>query len=227
MSWKNHVKTHDRRKRAAAVLGSLSGVQVCYVYCVKSELRTGSYRDDPQEFYDYVAYKMYKSVLWAARSWKGSNARVWTRFGHVKGHDHLSTEAHIQREACRDPSVPSHMVQGLKWVSADRYVESQAADLYGGFLKAALWPIGEFSYVEPTYLLAVWHQLRNSSSCAIPLGIMSMPDNELVTRNQWFPCGSCPKYKATAPPGPPGADPLKEGGGSTAGFPWQAPREPS
>jgi hypothetical protein len=195
MSWKEHVKTHDRRRRAAHVLGALNGVRLCYVYSVKSALQAGSYVDCPQRFYNYVAYKTYKSVLWAARAWKGADVRVWTRFGHVRHHDHRSTADYIAREASADLKVPYHLEQGVRWVSADTYRESQAADLYGGFLKAALWPGGEFGYVEPTYLRAVWHQLWNSESCAIPLGIMSMPNYGLLQSEVWFPCLSCPKMK--------------------------------
>lgn len=102
MSWKEHVKTHDRRRHAARVLGELVDVRVCYVYSVKQALRTNSYLVDPRLFYDYVAYKTYKSALWAARAWKGPQVEVWTRFGHVKGHDHRSTESYI-REARRRP----------------------------------------------------------------------------------------------------------------------------
>jgi Protein of unknown function (DUF3800) len=191
MSWKSAAKTHDRRRRAAEVLSALPGLQVCYVYTLKAELRPGSYRDNPQRLYNYVAYMIYKASLWAARAWKGSGAEVWTRFGHVVGHDHRTTEAYIRREAARDPRVPFEMEQGLRWVSADQYAESQAADLYAGFLKAALWPGGEFGYLEPSYLLRVWPQLANSDQCAVPLGIMSMPSKDLVRRQPWFPCGRC------------------------------------
>lgn len=193
MSWKEYVKSHDRRRRAADQLAALDGVRVCHVYSVKSALRSGSYRDDQQRFYNYVAYKTYKSALWAARSWKGSGAEVRTRFGHVKGHDHRTTKQYIEREAAADPKVPFDMERGLRWVPADKYVESQAADLYGGFLKSALWPGGEFGYVEPAYLLRVWRQIQNSETCAIPLGIMSMPDYSLLKRVSWFPCVECPR----------------------------------
>jgi hypothetical protein len=193
MSWKDQVKTHDRRKRAAAVLSSVAGVRICYVYAVKAELQIGSYLDDPQRCYNYLAYKMYKATLWAARNWFGKDGLVWTRFGHVKNHDHRTTEAYFHSEARKDPRVPISMEQGLRWVSADRYVESQAADLYAGFLKAALWPAGEFADVEPAYLLKIWPQIRNSDSCAIPLGIMPMPNNMLLKREKWFPCPKCPR----------------------------------
>lgn len=197
MSWKEHAKNHDRRKRAAEVLSTVPNLKVCYVFAVKSELDPASYVCDPQLFYNYLAFKMYKSISWAARNWHGSNARLWTRYGHVRNHDHSTTEEYIRSEAQKDPKVPFHMEQALKWVSADKYLESQAADLYGGFLKAAIWPSGEFGYVEPAYLLRVWHQLRNSESCAVPLGIMSMPLNSIVCGMDWFPCSHCPK--ATGP----------------------------
>ena len=193
MSWKNNVKTHDRRKRAAELLGGIEGLRVCYVYVVKSALSPNSYVADQQRFYNYVAFKTYKSTLWAARNWKGSSGRAWTRFGHVRGHDHRTTAAYIAREAARDPKVPHHLEQGVRWVSADKYLESQAADMYGGFLKSAVWVDGQFGYVEPSYLLSIWHQIRNSSDCAIPLGLMSMPDNSLVRQNAWFPCQHCEK----------------------------------
>lgn len=193
MSWKNYAKNRDRRKRAAEVLGAVPGLRVCYVYAIKSELSRNSYRGDPHRFYNYVAYKTYKSTLWAARNWKGTSGRVWTRFGHVLHHDHTTTASYIAREAPAGPRVPHHMEQGIKWVSSDRYLESQAADLYGGFLKSAIWPDGAFGYTEPSYLLSIWHQIRNSGECVIPLGIMSMPNSSLVRQNSWFPCQHCTK----------------------------------
>ncbi|AEA23385.1 hypothetical protein Psed_1134 [Pseudonocardia dioxanivorans CB1190] len=193
MSWKENLKSHDRRKRAVEVLGSVAGLKVCYVYVVKSALKADSYLTDNQRFYNYIAFKAYKASLWAARNWKGQDARVWTRYGHVKGHDHRTTETYIRREASLDPRVPFHMEQGLRWVASDTYLESQAADIYGGFLKAATWPSGDFGYVEPSYLLGIWHQLRNSEQCAIPLGIMSMPDSGIIRKARWFPCLHCTK----------------------------------
>lgn len=193
MSWKEHAKTHDLRRRAADVLSTVPDMRVLYVYAKKSELRSGSYLDDPQRFYSYLAYKMYKAVLWAGRNWKGPSARIWTRFGHVRGHDHRSTESYILREAQLDAKVPHAMEQGLKWVPADKYSESQAADLLGGFLKAAVWPESKFGYVEPSYLLKVWPLIRNSDTCAIPLGILPMPSKEVLLAEDWFPCDACPK----------------------------------
>jgi hypothetical protein len=229
MSWKAHVKNHDRRKRAADMLGELTHLRVCYVYSVKAELLAGSYRDHPQWFYHSTASAIYKSVLHAAQDWVGPQARVFTRFGHVRGHDHRSTEAYIWDEIQRDPRVPTHLEQRLRWVSADKFAESQAADLYGGFLRAALWPSGDFGYVEPSYLLRVWAQIHGSDQCVIPFGLRPMPDHAHLLRTHWFPCRTCP-YDDKMQKGfrePPGADPLKESGGSTAGYPWQALESPS
>lgn len=196
MSWKDHVKTHDRRRRAATVLGAVKGLTVCLAYADKAALSPNSYRSDKVRFYNYVAWMTYKSILWSARSLGGQDALVWTRFGHVKHHDHEGTKAYLQREAERDYRVPDWMEQGLRWVSADQYLESQAADLYGGFLRAALWPT-EWDLVEPAYLKSVWHQLRNSHDCAIPLGFMAMPDYGNLHSREWFPCANC-KRKTSA-----------------------------
>lgn len=197
LSWKDHVKTHDRRRRASEVLSKVTELKVCYVYAIKSELDPASYVSDVPRFYNYVAFTMYKSISWAARNWQGPNAQLWTRFGHVRGHDHTVTDAYIRSEVARDSRIPFHMEQGLRWVSADQYLESQAADLFGGFLKAATWPDGAFGYTEPSYLQRVWHKIRNSEGCAIPLGIMSMPRNDLVCAIPGFPCGACPKKPGT------------------------------
>lgn len=193
MSWKEHVKNHDRRRHAAATLASVPNVKVCYVYAQKNALDQASYVRDQKLFYNYVAMKTYTSILWAARNWKGADARLWTRFGHVRHHDHRPTKNYLEREAAGHPKLPNHIEQGLRWVGADEYAESQAADLFGGFLKSALWPSGEFRLTEPAYLQTVWSSIRNSELCVIPLGLMSMPDNGIVMAHDWFPCTDCPK----------------------------------
>ena len=191
MSWKQHVKTHDRRKRAADVLSRVEGMTVCYVYADKSALTPGSYRDNPTRFYNWVAFKTYKSVVWAARNMGANDLRI--RFGHVRRHDHTTTHEYITREAAKDAKIPDAIVTAMTWQGADRYTASQAADLCGGFLQAALWPHGAFGYTEPSYLLTMWPRIRVVNGCAIPLGIMSMPNTDLLTRQPWFPCDGCPK----------------------------------
>lgn len=189
LSWKAYAKSHDRRRRAADVLGSVPGIRVCYVYARKSDLQPGSYVDHKERFYNYVAYKTYKSIVWAARNMGASEVLI--RFGHVKHHDHTSTKAYIEQQAAADARIPDHLVSSMRWVPAAKYAESQAADLFGGFLKAAVWPSGQFDYVEPSYLLRVWSLIRNSETCVIPLGIMSMPHYSVLTGEDWFPCDHC------------------------------------
>ncbi|MGO4256438.1 DUF3800 domain-containing protein [Marmoricola sp. RAF53] len=191
LSWKQYAKSHDRRRRAADVLGSVDGIHVCYVYAKKSALREGSYRDHNERFYNYVAFKTFKSIVWASRRLGATDVRI--RFGHVKHHRHGTTEAYIKAQAALDPKVPDKLVGSMHWVSADEYVESQAADLFGGFLKAAVWPGPPFGYVEPSYLLSIWDKIHSSGTCAIPLGIMSMPSSDVLTDEEWFPCDHCTK----------------------------------
>ncbi|EYT66877.1 hypothetical protein H489_0100770 [Curtobacterium flaccumfaciens UCD-AKU] len=190
MSWKDHLKTHSRRTHAAQVLGAIRDVKLIYVYCQKDQVE-GEYTQHRELFYNYVALKMYKNILWAARNWKGVTEGIQTRFGHVRGHDHTTTDAYFRYQLQFEPKVPFGMERGLRWVSADRYLESQAADLYGGFLRSAVWP-DEFGNVEPGYILRVWHQVRlGPGGCPAPLGFMSMPRNDIATSLPWWPCSHC------------------------------------
>lgn len=194
MSWKHHVKTHARRKHAAQVLSAVADVRLIYVYCQKNEV-AGAYTANRELFYNYVALKLYKNILWAARNWKGAREGIRTRFGHVRGHDHQTTESYFAFELQFEPKVPWQMERGLRWVSADQYRESQAADLYAGFLRAAVWP-DEFGNVEGQYLETVWPQIRKGDhDCPIPLGFMSMPQSDLASQWAWWPCTHCATKK--------------------------------
>nr|WP_199347695.1 DUF3800 domain-containing protein [Mycobacteroides chelonae] len=194
MSWKDHLGPHDRRRRAAQLLVSVPGLTVCYVWALKSALSPGSYLDDNDRFYNWVAFKTYKSSMWAARNVHGQSARVHFRFGHVRRFDHEKSRQYIEAEAAADPKVPHHLQASLRWVSADQYRESQAADLFGGFLSAAVWPKGQFQMTEPSYLHTVWPVIRkNPQQCAIPLGLFGMPDHSIITGSDWFPCKCCPR----------------------------------
>lgn len=110
------------------------------------------------------------------------------------GFDHgTTTRPYLEGPVVAPANVPNHIEQDLRWVSATNYLESQAADLYACFLKAAVWP-DRYGNFEGGYLRTVWHQLRNSEGCAIPLGLMSIPESSLVACHDWFPCDAC-KYK--------------------------------
>lgn len=190
MSWKEHLKRHSRRKHAALVLGAIRDVRVIYVYCQKDQV-IGQYTQQREAFYNYVASKTYKGILWAARNWKGTAAGIQTRFGHVRGHDHRTTASYFERTLQPDPKVPTEMERGLRWVSADQYLESQAADLYGGFLRSAIWP-DEFGELEDAYIRSVWHQIRvGPNGCPIPLGFLSMPRDDIARSLPWWCCPHC------------------------------------
>ncbi|VXB25872.1 hypothetical protein ARTHRO9V_130227 [Arthrobacter sp. 9V] len=219
MSWKKDLKSHSRRKHAAAVLGAVPGVTVLFVYYRKDRITQGTYHTDQQRAYDYLAHKMHKAILWATQF--SGYFSVAIRFGHVRHHDHNKTKTYL--EGHRDTKAAQALVQReLKWVASKDHSESQAADLYGGFLKSAIWE-DEYGSFEGSYIKTIWHQIRQahlcgnsySPHCAIPLGIMSMPESYLVTQHDWFPCGAC-KHKKITPLVPLGADPLKERGGSTS-----------
>ncbi|MFB2596603.1 DUF3800 domain-containing protein [Herbiconiux sp. P17] len=189
MSWKDHVRTHDRRKHVAAVLASVRNIKVIYVYSDK-RLTVGKFTSERGLFYNYVALKMYKNILWAARNWKG-NEGVHTRFGHVRDMDHDATRAYFKRQEPVETKVPFHLERGLKWVSSEQFLESQAADLFAGCLKEGIWP-DTYGRTEGMYIQAVWPQIRtNPVGCVIPLGLMSMPQNDHVKRWDWYRCNHC------------------------------------
>ena len=190
LSWKDHVKVHDRRRRAADVLAAVPGIQVLYVYAKKSSYAPGTFVHDPTLFYNYVAFKMYKAIVWGAKHGLGAS-EVNIRFGHLRHHDHKPTRAYIEWQASLAPNVPDRVVRSMKWVNAASYSESQAADLFGGFLRAAVWPAAPYGYVEPAYLLRAWSCIRNAHSCVIPLGIFSMPNSGVLKSEPWFPCRGC------------------------------------
>lgn len=204
MSWKNHIKTASRRNHASRTLSKVDGVTLLYAYYEKSKLRPGTYATDRQRSYDYLAHKMHKAILWYTALGGHENASINIRFGHVKNHDHKTTKVYLQKSAVRD-NLPIGRQRELKWVAADTHPESQAADIYAGFLRSAIWP-DEFGNVDGQHLLRVWHLIRQADLCgkggycAIPLGIFSMPENHLVTEMEWFPCTSC-KYATQRPSG--------------------------
>lgn len=116
LSWKEYVKTHDRRRQAARRLAAVQGIRVCYVYVDKRALRPTAYGGSVEVMYNYVAGKMLKSALWAARSAFGTDGQVWIRYGHVRRHNHQTTESYLRQQILPDPRVPSAMLAGLNWV---------------------------------------------------------------------------------------------------------------
>lgn len=188
MSWKDHVRSNERRMHAVRTLGAVAGVRVLYVYTDKREV-TGSYVQARGALYNYVAGKMYKSILWCGRNQRATEVQV--RFGQVANFDHNTSREYFRDYIDLESKVPNELVAGLKWVTATQYRESQAADLYAGFLKAAVWP-DEFGGVDPRYLQGVWHQVRSGGyGCKIPLGFMSMPSDAVARALPWWSC-TCP-----------------------------------
>lgn len=185
MSWKDHIRTDERRMHAVRTLGAIRDVRVLYVYTDKRVV-TGPYVQTRGALYNYVAGKCYKSILWAARN-QGADF-VHLRFGQVANFDHRTTKDYFEHQVDADPKVPNERVAGLQWVAATQYRESQAADIYAGFLRAAVWP-DEFGGLHPQYLQGVWHQVRTGpTGCTIPLGFMSMPTNDVARVLPWWSC---------------------------------------
>jgi len=189
MSSKKSAKPYERKAHAANVLASVQGISLTFVVSKKSELAPGSFQSGKKDYFDFVSEKAYISALWAAKSFGARSARI--RFGHVIGMDQAKTKKHIRDQTVNNPKVPTYLEKELSWVSADKYLESQAADLYASFLKDAFWP-DEFGNIHPQHLFRVWHQIRKGDhGCVSPLGVFAMPHYGVLTRQPWFRC-NCP-----------------------------------
>lgn len=190
LSSKKHLRKEEKRRYAADTLSKITGLRVIYTYAVKSEI-TGNFREDKTLFYNWVAMQTYKRVLWAARNWKGSGEKIQTHFGHVKDHDHQTTRDYFETQLPLESKVPSHMSNGVDWVSATTYTASQAADIYASFIGKILDPKNK----EPYHLelfQKIWPQIRkDDSGCPINLGVMSLPRNELFAKSAMNFCQHC------------------------------------
>jgi len=190
LSWKNDLKDHDRRVHAASVLSKVMGLRVIYVAVEKRELWAGTYGESPLLMYNVIAYETLKRILWAAAHSRRGKHQVEVRFGHVRDHDHTDTHRYFQIKQ-GDRGVPFDVMTKLEWVGAQQYEMSQVADLYAGFLKAAVWP-NKYGDIEGRYLTTVWSQIRNSEQCVISLGLQYRPRSELIKAKPWWPCRDCP-----------------------------------
>ena len=190
LSWKKDLKTHERRKRAAALFAQVTnGVKVIYVCSHKGMNRPDSYVADTERFYNYVAAYTFERVLMCADDWPGASQRVNIRFGQVKGIDDELTRNYfeLKRYGQQWHGLPWGALASLKWVSADQYEMSQVADVYAGFMKASVWP-DEFGATEGAYIQAIWHQIRRAHGCALGFGIKGMPVQEVFTGQDWWTC---------------------------------------
>lgn len=192
LSWKESLKTHERRKRAAALLSQVTaGVKVIYVCNQKSLAYPGSYVGNPRLFYNYVAYYTLERILRCADNWQGGGQDVNVRFGQVKGFDHQVTQRYFdfKRRGADWYPPPWGRKASLTWVSASQYEMSQVADVYAGFMKASTWP-DDFGDTEGSYIQKVWHQIDHASSCVLGKGLKGMPTHQVFTTQPWWPC-SC------------------------------------
>lgn len=200
-SWKEYVRDHDRRLHVADHLSMLDKVQAIYVYTDKAAVTEGTYTTERGALYNYVAGKMLKNILWAARNSGVKKGDLTIRFSHVKGFDHDSvSRPYLETTLPAQQSLPMELLDSLQWVAATKYRESDVADLFAGCLNEALRP-GRYGHVEGRYLRTVWPRVRGvenctsaSNYCAVPLGFMAMPNYKVISPG-WFPCPDCPKIK--------------------------------
>jgi len=188
MSWKDHIKGHHGKARyAASVLGAVPGVTLVYAACFKKDLTYATFQRTVEGFYDHMAYHTLRLTCYAASYVPPTGKRLRVRFGQVKGHESEPTRKFLKAQKDAHPGVHWDTVERLDWTSAEQYPCSQAADLYAGFLKAAIWPDEWANSTEGQYLKLVWHQIRKKDGCVFPLGIYA-PTTQSLRQESWWDC---------------------------------------
>lgn len=178
LHWKDHVKVYPRRQVVASSLARLAGVSVNYVIFEKAALHTtAAMYNDHGVFYNYAAGLMMERLLFTAQTWPGGPREVIVRYGHVRGFDHSETLNYFLKKQRHPKGTPWHLLRGkVQFPSAHQYDGLQAADQYGGFLKAAIVP-DVYGGFEEHHLLKVAHQIRRYRGSAWGAGfkVIALP----------------------------------------------------
>jgi hypothetical protein len=191
--WVSHAKTFDRRQCVTSFLSCLD-VTVLYVVMEKASLPDSSVmRTDRAKFYNYTAGLMMERVLLAADGWPEGPRDVHVKFGHVRGHDHLTTVEYFGRKQVSAPGyikIPwVRLGSPPKFLDAGASLGLQAADAYAGMLSLALYPNSYGGY-QSHHLLEIRHQLRRDpAGRSASWGFKTMTLPATMQTFPWWPVG--------------------------------------
>lgn len=189
LHWKDHVKTFQRRQRAATVLAGVPRVMVIYVVVEKTAIPVGSgIYTDQELFYNYAAAMIMERALLAARDWAGGPRDVTVRFGHVKGFRHATTSRYFRRLAATPSWVPWNRLHGAVQFSDQAAWDGlQAADQYAGMFNVAV-TADEFGGYQEAHLLRIRHQLRrDAAGRSRGWGFKVLGNEATFTSLPWWP----------------------------------------
>lgn len=189
LHWKDHVKTYSRRQHVARSLAQVPGVMVVYVVVEKAAIPTtsGMYSDHVL-FYNFAACMTMERILLAARDWQDCPRNVVVRFGHVKGFDHSTTAAYIQKKAAAEHWIPWERLHGsVHFDDQTQWDGLQAADQYAGMLNAAM-RADQFGGYEESHLARIRHQIRkDGTGRAWGWGFKVLGNAATFTSLPWWP----------------------------------------
>jgi hypothetical protein len=188
LHWKDHVKTHDRRQHAAAVLAKLP-LTINYVAVEKSAIpATANIRGDQAKFYNYAAGILMERLLLTARHWPGGQRDLVATFGHVRGFRHQETQDYFALKRDLDPAwVPWARLRRVSFDAQVLWDGLQAADQYAGMLSAAICPDRWGGY-EHHHFMAIRHQIRRDSNGKCDgYGFKWLGNQATVTTLPWWP----------------------------------------
>ncbi|MFG6286367.1 DUF3800 domain-containing protein [Actinotignum schaalii] len=166
LHWTEHFspkKRQERRETIAQMLANIPGITLIYVIADKNTLRASdALKTDGALFYHYVMKLLLERVVNQLDEWPGGTRRGVLSLGSVKGVDHRTSLAYLNKIMRHDRhhNPWNLLCQPPKWISTNEREGVQVADLYMGIFRRAI----EHGDTEDglACLKKIAHQIRRS-----------------------------------------------------------------
>ncbi|GAA1908801.1 hypothetical protein GCM10009688_11460 [Arthrobacter gandavensis] len=192
LHWVDHfkVKQEARRFTALHLLTSIPNIRLVNVLLHKPSVGLGAHmRNEQARSYHLMTQYLMERVARAAAGWPGGPRLAKVSLGVVGGVDHDETMMQLHAAALRnDARTPfGNLLWPFKWFDSARLDGLQAADVFSGFLTAAL-VSGDGRYYSRVLQLVCTDPRGNH----LGEGMKIFPNNaiRLVTESAWW--RSCP-----------------------------------
>lgn len=201
LHWVEHFREkHPARRRTALhMLSSVPGIRIANVLLHKPTVGANAkMRDDSARSYHMMTLYLLERIAKAAANWPRGERLAKVSLGVVGGVDHRQTLTYLHREAAKEGHTPrspfGNLLWPFKWLDSAKFDGLQAADIFSGFLTAAL-VNGDASYYQKVLRL-VTHDSRGNY---LGEGMKIFPNEAipLITGSQWW--RSCPGARYWVP----------------------------
>lgn len=194
LHWVEHFRKKQpaRRLTALHLLTSIPHIRVVNVLLHKPTISgNAKMRDDSSRSYHMMTLYLLERVAKAAAGWPGGERLAKVSLGVVGGVDHRDTQAHLHAQAIlqghTSRSPFGNLLWPFKWFDSAELDGLQAADIFSGFLTAAL--VNDDAIYYQKVLKLVTH---DSWGNHLGEGMKIFPNEAvpLITASSWW--RSCP-----------------------------------